>query len=274
MAGARLDSRAAAGHGVETMTLRIIDIPCLSDNYAYLVTRDDSAEAVLIDPSEAPPVQAALTDHGLDLVAILATHHHHDHVGGIEALCSGRGALPVYAHASDLEQGRVPRQTRGLADGERFELGGLSFEAIYIPGHTLGAVAYVVEDAVFTGDTLFVAGCGRLFEGTPEMMYRSLNEKLATLPDDTRVYCGHEYTESNLRFASTVEPDSEAIRSRILWARALRQAGRPTVPSTMGDERATNPFLRVHVPAVASRHGGGSPAEVLGAVRQAKDDFR
>jgi hydroxyacylglutathione hydrolase len=168
----------------------------------------------------------------------------------------------------------VPHQSGALRDGALFEIGGMTFEALHIPGHTLGAVAYRVEDAAFTGDTLFVAGCGRLFEGTAEMMHRSLNERLAVLPDATRIYCGHEYTLSNLRFAATVEPDSEAVRARIAWALALRQAGRATVPSTMGDERATNPFLRVHLPTVASHFGGGSPAEVLGAVRRAKDTFR
>jgi hydroxyacylglutathione hydrolase len=252
--------------------MRVIPVPCLSDNYAYLVTAEGSDDAFVVDPSEAPPVIAALTKHGLRLVAILNTHHHHDHVGGNEDLLAKYGELPVYAYASD--KGRVPAQTVSVEEGNPFTAAGLEVRALHVPGHTLGAVAYVVEDAVFTGDTLFVAGCGRLFEGTPAQMYDSLSGKLAHLPKATRVYCGHEYTVSNLRFAVHAEPDNRAAAEKLTAAQATRERGEPTVPSTIGEELATNPFMRCDEPALAARFPGGSAAEVLGAVRKAKDGFR
>jgi hydroxyacylglutathione hydrolase len=255
------------------MTLSIIEVPCLSDNYAYLVGPAGSRRVVVIDPSEAEPIEAALEARGLELVAILNTHHHWDHVGGNEALRARRPEIPVWAHVSDRDKERVPQQTNAVAHGESFEVEGMRFEALHVPGHTLGAVTYVVEDAAFTGDTLFVAGCGRLFEGTPAMMYDSLCIKLAKLPPDTRIYCGHEYTASNLRFAAQVEPDNAAIKTKLAWAEAQRAEGKPTVPSTVRDEQATNPFIRCTEPSVQARYGGSSPVEVLAAVRAAKDHF-
>jgi len=173
----------------------------------------------------------------------------------------------------------LPGLTNGVSDGEQFEVGGLEVTAMHIPGHTLGAVAYLIDDAVFTGDTLFVAGCGRLFEGVPAQMYDSLNTKLGSLEDSTRVYCGHEYTAKNLEFAAHLEPSNEAVRVKAERVRALRALGEPTVPSTIGDERATNPFLRVEKPEilanVAEDLGGDfSRASVFGAVRRAKDRYR
>ncbi len=252
--------------------MRVIPVPCLSDNYAYLVAADGSAEAFVIDPSEAEPVIAALEREKLRLVAIVNTHHHHDHVGGNEGLRARFGALPVYAHASD--EGRVPAQTDHVEEGRRFEVAGLTLDPLHVPGHTTGAVAYVVEGAVFTGDTLFVAGCGRLFEGTPAMMHRSLSEKLGRLPPATRVYCGHEYTVSNLRFAVHVEPDNRAAADKLAAAQAARGRGEPTVPSTIGEELLTNPFMRCDAPAVAARFPGASVVDVFAAVRSAKDTFR
>ncbi len=240
--------------------MRVIPVPCLSDNYAYLVARDGSDEAIVIDPSESEPVIAALEREKLRLVAIVNTHHHHDHVGGNEGLRARYGALPVYAHASD--QGRVPAQTERVEEGKPFTVAGLTLDPLHVPGHTTGAVAYCIEDAVFTGDTLFVAGCGRLFEGTPEMMHRSLSEKLGRLPPATRVYCGHEYTVSNLRFAQHAEPDNQAVKDKLARAQALRERGEPTVPSTIGEELATNPFVR------------SRSVEEFAARRRAKDTFR
>src|SRR5512133_786384 len=212
--------------------MRVIPVPCLSDNYAYLVTADGSDEAFVVDPSESAPVIAAIEQHRLRLVAIVNTHHHHDHVGGNEELRAKYGELPVYAHVSD--RGRVPAQTESVEEGKPFRAAGFEINALHVPGHTLGAVAYVVEDAVFTGDTLFVAGCGRLFEGTPAQMYESLSGKLGRLPPATRVYCGHEYTVSNLRFAVHAEPDNRAAAEKLTAAQATRERGEPTVPSTIG----------------------------------------
>jgi len=251
--------------------MRVLPVPCLSDNYAYLVHADGAREAFVIDPSEAAPVEAALAREGLELVAIVNTHHHFDHVGGNEALRERHGKVPVYAHASDV--GRVPAQTEQVEEGRPVEVAGLTLRPLHVPGHTTGAVSYWVEGAVFTGDTLFIAGCGRLFEGTPEVMSASL-AKLAALPPETRVYCGHEYTVSNLRFAQSVEPESEAIRKKLEAARAARERGEPTVGSTMAEELLTNPFLRCDAPSVRERFPGATRAEVLGAVRRAKDGFR
>ena len=252
--------------------MRVLSVPCLSDNYAYIVVADGSRDAIVIDPSEAEPVIGALEREGLALVAVLNTHHHHDHVGGNEDLLKRYGQMPVYAHSTDT--GRVPAQTERVDEGKSFRAAGLEFRPIHVPGHTLGAVAYCVENGVFTGDTLFVAGCGRLFEGTPEMMHASLSGKLAKLPVDTRVYCGHEYTVSNLRFAVHAEPSNRAAAAKLEAAQASRARGEFTVPSTIGEELETNPFLRCEIPEITARYPGASPAQVFGAVRKAKDSFR
>lgn len=252
--------------------VRVVPVPCLRDNYAYLVAREGSTDAVVVDPGEEAPVTAALAREGLRLVGILDTHHHLDHVGGNEALVARSPGIEVVAGETD--RGRIPRLTKGVTGGESFTIAGLSVRALHVPGHTTGAIAFVVEGSeVFTGDTLFIAGCGRLFEGTPADMHTSLSGTLGALGDDVRVWCGHEYTESNLRFARHVEPDNAAIEASIAWASDLRARGLPTVPSTLGRERAHNPFLRVTVPSIAARFGGGDPVQVLAAVRAAKDSF-
>ena len=276
--GARETPWLEAAMRVTLRPVRVIPIACLKDNYAYLLV-GASGRAVVVDPSEAPPVEAALREHGLELQAIWLTHHHWDHVGGIEALCAARGGapLPVIGSEYDLEHSRIPRQTRGLHEGDAFELDGEPVQVIEIPGHTLGAIAFVVAGCLFSGDTLFVAGCGRVFEGTMGMMQASL-AKLRALAPSTAIYCGHEYTVSNLRFAAAIEPGSSAIASRQAWASSLRDRGEPTVPATLGDELESNPFLRWDVPAViaaAAARGadGSSPASVFGAIRTAKDTF-
>jgi hydroxyacylglutathione hydrolase len=256
--------------------MQVTVVPCLKDNYAYILCAEGSTRAVLVDASEAAPVERALESLGLTLGAILATHHHHDHVGGNAELCAPRAGLRVFGHSSD--RGRIPEQTDFLEHGQAIEVEGLRFSILHIPGHTLGAVGYFGHGAVFTGDTLFAAGCGRLFEGTPAQMYESLNVKLAALPDDTRVYCGHEYTASNLRFAAHVEPSNANVSAKAERVAALRARGEPTVPSTLAEERATNPFMRCDsselIASVQSRlTEDRSPAAVLGAVRTAKDSF-
>ncbi len=200
------------------------------------------------------------------------THHHPDHVGGNDGLLARYGALPVHAHASD--DGRIPGQTDRVEEGRPLRAAGLELDPLHVPGHTTGAVAYVVEGGVFTGDTLFVAGCGRLFEGTPAMMHRSLVEKLGRLPPATRVYCGHEYTVGNLRFAVHAEPDNRAAAEKLERAKATRERGEPTVPSTIAEELETNPFLRCGEPSLAARFPGADAVEVFAAVRRAKDTFR
>lgn len=256
--------------------MRVEIVPCLSDNYAYILHQPGSKDAVVVDASEAEPVERALQALGLDLRAILSTHHHPDHVGGNEALLEKHPGIEIFGFKSD--SGRIPGLSRALDDDQAFEAGGFEFRPLHIPGHTLGAVAYASEDAVFTGDTLFVAGCGRLFEGTAEQMYDSLNQRLARLPDATKVYCGHEYTAKNLEFAAHMEPGNAAIQEKAARVRALRAEGRPSVPSTIAEERATNPFMRCDSPEILRRvaqdlAGDRSPGAVLGAVRRAKDRY-
>lgn len=252
------------------MALKIREVPCLGDNYAYLVHEAGASDAIVVDPSAAGPVLAALDGAGLSLAAVLCTHHHHDHVGGNPALRERYGA-PVYAFRGD--RGRVPEQTDDVDDETPFVVAGIEVVPLHVPGHTRGALAYLMDDAVFTGDTLFVAGCGRLFEGTAEQMAVSLHHRLAALPPATRVFCGHEYTVSNLRFAAAVEPQSEAVQRKLDWAHEQLDADRPTVPSTIADELAVNPFLRCAEPAIVDRFGPGSPAAVFAALRRAKDAF-
>ncbi len=253
--------------------MRVEIVPCLRDNYAYVVVCPETGAAAVVDPSEAPPVLDALSQLAVTPTTILATHHHPDHVGGVEGLVASFPSLRVVAHAHDRD--RVPCVTRLVEHGDEERVGSLCFRALHVPGHTLGAVAWSGEGAVFTGDTLFLGGCGRLFEGTPAMMHRSLNGVLGALDGATRVYCGHEYTASNLAFAAHLEPGNEAVRAALDDARARRARGEPTVPGTLAHERRTNPFLRCHEPGVRAAAGvDGDDVAVLAAVRRMKDDFR
>jgi hydroxyacylglutathione hydrolase len=242
----------------------IIPIPAFSDNYIWALREGD--RAAVVDPGDAAPVEAWLARERVELTAILATHHHGDHVGGVDALTQPR-AIPVYGPAGET----IPRRTRALREGDAIDVPGIGLHlaVLDIPGHTAGHIAYVGDNAgtpvAFVGDTLFAAGCGRLFEGTPAQMWGSLS-KLASLARDTQVYCGHEYTLANLRFARAVEPQSAALAEREARERAKCDRGLPTLPSTIGDELATNPFVRAAQPAVfaaAERRAGRPLADAV-----------
>lgn len=254
----------------------IFAIPAFRDNYIWLLVRGDAA--VVVDPGDAAPVLRRLADDRLHLAAILLTHHHADHVGGVEELVEAFRPM-VFFPAAESITGVPPDVARPLVGGERLRLEALEaeFEVFPVPGHTRGHLAYYGHGSVFCGDTLFGAGCGRLFEGTAPQMAASL-ATLAALPDDTAVYCAHEYTEANLRFAQAVEPGSQALARRIAEAAVTRAAGRPTVPSTIALEKATNPFLRCTEPAVvaaacARGADAGDPVSVFAALREWKNVF-
>ncbi len=237
------------------------------------------SHAAVVDPGDAVPVLAHLQRNGLRLTAILSTHHHQDHVGGNTALLA-RYDVPVFGPAGEP----IPGRTHPLREGDAIEVPGIgvALRVLDVPGHTAGHIAYAGDAGgplVFCGDTLFAGGCGRLFEGTAEQMWRSL-QKLAALPPDTRVYCAHEYTLANLRFAAAVEPGNAALAARARRDGATRARGAPTVPSTLADERATNPFLRAAEPAVraaAQAHAGhplDGPVQAFAALRKWKNDYR
>ena len=259
--------------------MEIVPVPQLSDNYAYLLIDGETGDAAVVDCAEAAPVLDEVRRRGVRLGAVLATHHHFDHVGGNPDLLRALPGLRVHGSADDAP--RIPGITHRVRDGDPVEVGRLRARVILIPAHTSGHVAYYfpTERAVFTGDTLFAGGCGRLFEGDAAQMMGSL-AKLAALPDDTRVYCGHEYTEKNLRFATTLEPGNRALRDKLAAVEELRRGGLPTVPSTIADEKATNPFLRTDSPELAAsvRHrrpevAANDRVALFAAVRQLKDRF-
>lgn len=247
----------------------------LRDNYAYLLVCEKSKAAAIIDPSEADPALNRIEQEDATLQAILNTHHHRDHTGGNQGILEKYSA-EVYGHQSD--SARIHGLTRGVDEGDEVRIGELKGKVLFVPGHTTGHVAYLFENNLFCGDTLFTAGCGRLFEGTPEQMHASL-KKLAALPDNTKVYCGHEYTESNLRFAVSIEPRNPKLLSRFERVQGLRSRGAPTVPSTMEEEKQTNPFLRCESKEIhaslksADPHARLDPVSVFAAVRKMKDSF-
>jgi hydroxyacylglutathione hydrolase len=257
--------------------MRIVPVPVLLDNYAYLVIADSGAAAV-VDPSEAGPVLEAAAREGTELRAIWNTHHHWDHVGGNRDLLLAKPNLEVFGYAED--RARIPGITNGVEDGKEFDFEGAAVRVIFIPAHTSGHVAYYLpsERAVFTGDTLFAGGCGRLFEGDARMMMASLG-RLTALPSDTRVYCGHEYTEKNLRFALTLEPSNAALAEKHREAKAKRERGEPTVPSTLAEERATNPFLRSTSAELRQAiqkqfpDCGDDPIAIFAKTRELKDSY-
>jgi hydroxyacylglutathione hydrolase len=255
--------------------LTIHPIPTLKDNYVWALVSTPKRLACIVDPGEAGPVLTFLKQQGLKLMGILITHHHWDHTNGIAGL-KQHSDVPVYGAASETIDGK----TVSLHEGDRVELIDfpLSFRVMSIPGHTLGHLAYYSPGMLFCGDTLFASGCGRLFEGKPEQLYTSL-QKLAALPDETKVYCAHEYTLANLHFAEKVEPGNPEIKERLKQVEALHRQHQCTLPSTLGEEKKTNPFLRCDSPELiqsVQRHAGrhlSNPIEVFTYLRKWKDTY-
>lgn len=252
------------------MALRVERVPTLKDNYSYVLLCEQSGEAAIVDAPEVEPLVRRVDALGCRVTQILSTHHHWDHSGANPELAR-RYRAPVFGHVSDGD--RIPGFTDGLTEGDTVRIGRCEARVLFIPAHTRAHIAYVfdADQALFCGDTLFAAGCGRLFEGTPAMMYEALCVKLAKLPDAMRVYCGHEYTLSNLRFAAHVEPDNAAVKEKLEQVMVIRSRAaadwhdaKPremTIPSTIGEERATNPFMRA------------ADVDELGRRRAAKDSF-
>lgn len=255
------------------MALELVTIPCLTDNYAYLIRDSATGQTAVIDVPEAPPILAELTLRGWQLDKIFLTHHHSDHVQGTQDLVEATGAA-VYGAQADMH--RLPPLTRALKEGDELTVGETIGRVIDVSGHTIGDIAFLFPSAhlAFTADSLMAGACGRLFEGSPAVMWASLC-KLAALPAQTVICSGHEYTASNLRFAATIEPENAELAARIARVALARAAGVPTVPSLLSEELATNPFLRVKLPHV--KHAFGMPdatdAEVFAAMRARKDTF-
>ncbi|XP_013063080.2 hydroxyacylglutathione hydrolase, mitochondrial-like isoform X3 [Biomphalaria glabrata] len=256
--------------------MKVKILPALEDNYMYLIIDEATKQCAVVDPVEPDKVEAALSDEGVNLTTVLTTHHHWDHAGGNEQLIKSLGSKEVVGGDT-----RIGALTRKVTHGDELKIGNLNVKCLFTPCHTAGHICYYVtnpndsESAVFTGDTLFVAGCGKFFEGTPDQMYKALVEILGTLPPETKVYCGHEYTVNNLKFAESVEPNNKQLISKLELAKTLRQSGKPTIPSTIKEELSFNPFMRVQFGDASSprvgklRHAGHMrPAEVFYAARR------
>ena len=252
-------------------TLEIELVPCLRDNYAYLVHDAGTGICAVVDPSEPQPVRAALERHGWKLTHILNTHHHFDHTGGNLPL---KEEFPATIVGPGKDRERIPGIDVGVDESTNWTFGPHAVRVLEIPAHTRAHIAFVLDGAAFTGDTLFAMGCGRLFEGTPAMMWSSLS-KLMRLPDETRVYCGHEYTQNNGRFALTLEPANTDLQSRMRDVDAKRAKNAPTIPSTIGLEKKTNPFLRPDSAEIRRTLSlaGADDVTVFGEMRKRKDSF-
>jgi hydroxyacylglutathione hydrolase len=253
--------------------LEIVLVPALSDNYVYLLHDADTGDTAVVDPAEAPPVEAALAARGWKLTHILNTHHHMDHVGGNQELKAKWGCPIIGPRA---ETSRIESMDVLVSEGDSYAVGTQTAQVFEVPGHTTGHIAFwfKTSDALFCGDTLFALGCGRMFEGNPPGFWNSLL-KLRALPDATRVYCGHEYTQSNARFAVAIDPNNAALKARAAEIDALRAAGKGTIPSLLGQEKAINPFLRADDPALQAAVGmaGADTIAVFAEIRKRKDNF-
>ena len=255
------------------MTLELVTIPCLTDNYAYLLHDAGSGHTTLIDAPQAAPILAALAARGWRLDQILLTHHHSDHIQGVPDLIAATSATVLGARA---DAHRLPALTRALTEGDTVQIGPELAHVLDVSGHTVGHIAFYLPDSglAFTADSLMAGGCGRLFEGTPDLMWQSL-QKLAALPGETLICSGHEYTTSNLRFAASLEPDNPALLARIAKVAKARADNRPTVPSRLSGEMATNPFLRARLPHIKALIGipDATDAQAFTEIRARKDKF-
>ncbi|XP_054848438.1 hydroxyacylglutathione hydrolase, mitochondrial isoform X2 [Eublepharis macularius] len=261
---------------VSQVKMKVEILPALTDNYMYLIIDEETKQAAIVDPVQPQKVVDAVRKHGVKLTTVLTTHHHWDHAGGNEKLVKMAPGLQVYGGDS-----RVGALTEKVSHLMSFQVGSLSVKCLSTPCHTSGHICYFVTTpgsseppAVFTGDTLFVAGCGKFFEGTPEEMYRALLDILGRLPPETKVYCGHEYTINNLKFARHVEPSNAAIQQKLFWAKAKYDSGEPTIPSTIGEEFTYNPFMRVREATVQRHARETDPIRTMGSIRKEKDSFR
>ncbi|KAK4718333.1 hypothetical protein R3W88_016671 [Solanum pinnatisectum] len=257
--------------------MKILHIPCLDDNYSYMIIDETTKEAAVVDPVEPHKVLRVAQENEVDLKFVLTTHHHWDHAGGNDKIKQLVPGIKIYGGSVDNVRGCTDK----VENGDRVSLGvDISILSLHTPAHTKGHISYYVTDkegedpAVFTGDTLFIAGCGKFFEGTAEQMYQSLCVTLGSLPKPTRVYCGHEYTVKNLQFALTVEPDNAKIAQKLAWAERQRRVGLPTIPSTIQEEFESNPFMRVDLPEVQDKVGCKSPVEAMREIRQRKDNWK
>lgn len=252
------------------MTIKIL--PALQDNYMYLIVDNETKEAAIIDPVEPDKVVEAIQEENVKLTSIMTTHHHWDHSGGNKKLSQAVKGLTVYGGDD-----RVDALTKKVTDGTKFNIGSLSVKCLHTPCHTTDHICYVVgspekPEAVFTGDTLFIGGCGKFFEGDAQMMYTALIEKLSALPDDVKVYCGHEYTVQNLKFAKIMEPGNGDLIKKLDWAESMRQNSEPTVPSTIGEEKKYNPFMRVGAETIQVNFGSeGNAVKTMKDLRHKKD---
>lgn len=263
--------------------MKIEILPCLFDNYSYLIICEETRDAALVDPAEYYPVVQAIDGRNIQLKSIFCTHHHADHIGGVEELQAVFPGLSIYGHESDSR--RIPGLNRPLKDNSEVQVGNIRGQVLHTPGHTSGSLCYLFEEAIFTGDTMFGAGCGRLFEGSPKQMYQALNNRIKILPASTRVYFGHEYTRQNLKFAEFVEPGNQAVGRRLQQTLELKEnaenggEGLLTSPSTLELECETNPFLRCEehgiIDSVLEKIIGDKPdpLTVFTALRRLKDSF-
>ncbi|CAN8007995.1 unnamed protein product [Ixodes pacificus] len=262
-------------HATPVINMQIKVLNALQDNYMYLVVDPSTKEAAVVDPVDPEKVLEEVKKLNVKLTTVLTTHHHWDHSGGNDKLVELSPGLAVYGGDD-----RVPKITRHVQDGEQLQVGQLTVKCLHTPCHTSGHICYFFPasngdaPAVFTGDTMFIAGCGKFFEGTADQMYKALVEKLAKLPDATRVFCGHEYTINNLKFAAKVEPGNQAIVDKMAWAEKKRAKNEPTVPSTIAEEKTFNPFMRVNESAVHKHAHLNDPISTMAYLRKEKDHFR